>query len=135
MSVLNEPSLSWCRAYGFRWVLGCRNLPTYSKLVGSNAGAKVIVKWIRYGGVPGMAWLYCQRVGRGSGLLGLDSYMYHMCRATCHKTNYVTYCAQHLATHAAMHPKLRATAEAMMSVSALGKREEAAWALTAFKRR
>lgn len=99
-----------------------RNLKAYSKLVGRNAGAKVLVKWLRYGGVPGMAWLYCQRVSRGSGLLGLDSYMYHMCRATCHKTNYVTYCAQHLATHAAMHPKLRTVAEAMMSISALGKK-------------
>ena len=97
------------------------NPRAYAKLISVNAGGKVLCKYARYAGIPGQYWLFCQRASKGSGLLELDAYMYHMTRATCHKTNYVIYAAQHLATHAAMHPKLRAVAEAMMSVSPLGK--------------
>lgn len=96
------------------------NPRAYSKLV-LNAGGKAMCKYVRYAGVPGFAWLFCQRTNNGRGLLGLDTLMYHVARATSHKTNYVVYSAQHIALHSAMHPKIRAVAEAMMSISALGR--------------
>ena len=100
------------------------NPRAYSKLV-LDAGGKAMCKYVRYAGVPGFAWLFCQRTSNGSGLLGLDALMYHVARSTSHKTNYVVYSAQHIALHSAMHPKIRTVAEAMMSVSALGRKGSA----------
>jgi hypothetical protein len=53
--------------------------------------------------------------------LGLYAYDFHVFRSTCHKPNYVSYTAQHLATQAALHPKVRNAVRHMTSMSTLGR--------------
>ena len=97
------------------------NMSAYTKLV-QHAGGKVLCKYLRYAGYPGQGWLFAQRASKGAALLELDAFTYHMCRATAHKPNYVSYSAMHIATHVALHPSLRYAIESTMSISPLGKK-------------
>lgn len=53
--------------------------------------------------------------------MGLYAYDFHVYRSTCHKPNYVSYCAQQLATQVGLHPKLRNAVRHITSVSTLGR--------------
>lgn len=115
----------------------------------NDAGAIVLFNWLLYAGVPSQAFLFCARAHQGSMLRSLYAIGFHMCRSLCHKAracpptrfaycfsplvcvltsilvfqpNYVQICLQQLVTRAAVHPKIGAIIDAMMSVSPLGKK-------------
>ena len=66
---------------------------------------------------------YCARADRGDKLLDeIYPYIYHLCRAVCHKPNYVVISLQQCCVAAAVHPKVRKAVESSLSLSVLGRK-------------
>ena len=83
-----------------------RNPKAYSQQV-AKSGGKVLLKFLKYGGYPALAHLYCARAADGPGVRGLYAYDFHVFRSVAHKPNRASYSCQLLATYEALHPKLK----------------------------